>query len=182
MTAGPSVGAVLSGRVWKFGDWISGDDGIVRFSDLRDFADDHDERELARLCFADIEPGFASRVRRGDLVVAGRGFGIPAHPPVPVALKASGIAGVVAESSDSAFVRRSLNAGLPVLTCPGITRLVEAGDELRVDLAAGTIENLTRGGSAATQGFTPLMLEIVACGGLVPYLRRRFGVAEGARA
>lgn len=165
--------SVFRGRVWKFGDWISGDDGILRFSELRNFDDDHDPDELARLCFADIEPDFASRVEPGDIVVAGRGFGIPSHPPVPVALRATGIAAAVVESTDSAFIRRSLNAGLPVVTCPGITQFVEPRDEMQVDLAIGHIENLTSGATLMTRGFSPLMIAIVASGGLVPHLKGR---------
>ena len=167
-TAAP---AVVRGRVWKFGDWISGDDGIVRFSDLRNFGDDHDPAELARHCFAHLVPDFASRVTPGDIVVAGRGFGVPSHPPAPMALRAAGIAAAVVESTDSAFIRRSLNAALPVVTCPGITAAVADGDELEVDLTTGRM--VTGSGTVlTTKPFSPAMLEVLDSGGLVPYLER----------
>jgi 3-isopropylmalate/(R)-2-methylmalate dehydratase small subunit len=165
-----SPATVRRGRVWKFGDWISGDDGIVRFSELRNFADEHDPADLARRCFAGLVPDFAARVRPGDIVVAGRGFGIPSHPPAPMALRAAGIGAAVVESTDSAFIRRSLNAGLPVVTCPGITEAVEQGDELEVDLVTG---RLTGNGAVLTaKPFSPAMLEVLGSGGLVPYLER----------
>ena len=164
--------AVRRGRVWKFGDWISGDDGIVRFSELRDFGDDHDPAELARQCFAGLVPDFADRVRPGDIVVAGRAFGIPSHPPAPMALRAAGIGAVVVESTDTAFIRRSLNAGLPVVTCPGITDAVAEGDELEVDLTAGRLTDRRNGAVLTTKPYSPPMLEILDSGGLVPYLRR----------
>lgn len=167
-----SRAAVLRGRVWKFGDRVSGDDGIVRFSELRNFADDHDPAELARMCFAGIMPDFAARVSSGDIVVAGRGFGIPSHPPAPMALRAAGIAAAVVESTDSAFVRRSLNAGLAVVTCPGITAAVEQGDELEVDLASGRLTNTGSGAVLMTKPFSAAMLEVLDSGGLVPYLER----------
>jgi 3-isopropylmalate/(R)-2-methylmalate dehydratase small subunit len=169
---------VLRGRVWKFGDWVSGDDGIVRFSELRNFADDHDPAELARHCFAGLVPNFAERVTPGDIVVAGRGFGIPSHPPAPMALRAAGIAAAVVESTDTAFIRRSLNAGLPVVTCPGITDTANEGDVLEVDLAAGRVT--VNGTVFAVKPFAPAMLEVVDSGGLVPYLARY--LAGNARA
>jgi 3-isopropylmalate/(R)-2-methylmalate dehydratase small subunit len=166
-----AAAAVVRGRVWKFGDWISGDEGIVRFSDLRNFGDDHDPAELARQCFAPLVPDFASRVTPGDIVVAGRGFGVPSHPPAPMALRAAGIAAVVVESTDSAFIRRSLNAALPVVTCPGITAEVSDGDELEIDLTTGRI--VTGNGTVlTTKPFSPAMLEVLDSGGLVPYLER----------
>jgi 3-isopropylmalate/(R)-2-methylmalate dehydratase small subunit len=171
---------VLRGRVWKFGDWISGDDGILRFSELRDFGDDHDPEDLARRCFAGLVPDFAARAAPGDIVVGGRGFGIPSHPPAPLALRAAGIAAVVVESTDSAFIRRSLNAGLPVVTCPGITAAVEDGDELGVGLAEGRVTCIGSGKVMTTKPFSPVMLDVLASGGLVPYLERC--LAGGTRA
>lgn len=164
--------AVLRGHVWKFGDWVSGDDGIVRFSELRNFGDDHDPAELARMCFAGLVPDFAAAVTPGDIVVGGRGFGIPSHPPAPRALRATGIAAVVVESTDSAFIRRSLNAGLPVVTCPGITARVEQGQELAVDLTTGELTIVDSGEVLTTKPFSPAMLEVLDSGGLVPYLER----------
>lgn len=172
-SAGPTAAsAVRRGRAWKFGDWISGDDGIIRFSELRNFADDHDPAELARLCFAGLVPDFAERVRPGDIVVAGRAFGIPSHPPAPMALRAVGIGAVVVESTDTAFIRRSLNAALPVVTCPGITAAVAEGDELEVDLAAGRLTNRRTAAVMTTKPYAPAMLEVLDSGGLVPYLQR----------
>jgi 3-isopropylmalate/(R)-2-methylmalate dehydratase small subunit len=168
----PVASKVLRGTVWKFGDWVSGDDGILRFSELRNFGDDHDPGELARMCFANLVPDFAAKVTPGDIVVAGRGFGIPSHPPAPKALRAAGIAAAVVESTDSAFIRRSLNAGLPVVTCPGITAAVAAGEELEVDLTSGRLTNVRSGEVLTTKPFSPAMLEVLDAGGLVPYLER----------
>ena len=173
----PEATAMLRGHVWKVGDWISGDDGVLRFSELRNFGDDHDPRELAQRCFAGLIPDFAARVTPGDVLVAGRGFGIPSHPPVPVALRAAGIAAVVAESTDSAFVRRSLNAGLPVVACHGIGALVDAGEELEVDLVRGRLVNCASGEELAFGPFAPAMLDVLACGGLIPYLEQELASA-----
>lgn len=167
---------VFRGRAWAFGDWISGDDGIVKFSELRDFAADQDPARLAEMCFADLHPGFHRQVAKGDIVVGGRRFGVPSHPPVPLAIKACGIAAVVVESTDTGFVRKSLNVGLPVLGCPGITGVVETGHDIEVDLRAGTVTNHTTGQTIRTQGFSERMLAVLAAGGLVPYLERQVGL------
>lgn len=164
--------AVRRGCVWKFGDDISGDDGIVRFSEVRNFGDDQDPAELARMCFAGLVDDFSSRVNAGDIVVAGQRFGMPSHPTAPMALVAAGIGAVVVESTDSAFIRRSLNAGLPVVVCPGITTVVQEGDELEVDLVAGRLTNASEGVEMSAKPFSAVMLDIVDTGGLVPYLAR----------
>lgn len=167
-----SEATVLAGRVWKFGDWISGDSHVLQFSDMKDFAGQQDEAWLKSLCFAEVDPRFAQEVQDGDVVVAGIGFGIPSHPPVPLALKASGVSVIVVESTDSAFVRRCLNVGLPVLICPGITDLVEAGDRVQVDLASGVVTNQSTGRSLITTPFSPRMLEILHAGGIIEYLEQ----------
>ncbi len=167
----------LSGRVWKFGDGISGDDGIIQFSRIRDLAA-YDEPALRAMCFQLIDPDFAPNVRPGDLVVAGHNFAHHSHPHVAVAIKASGIAAVVVESCDSGFVRKALNIGLPLLTCPGIAGLVKPFDTIEVDLAAGSVLHPASGRSLAARPFSARMLGIVNAGGLIPYLKSHY--SQGA--
>jgi 3-isopropylmalate/(R)-2-methylmalate dehydratase small subunit len=168
--------AAIKGRVWKFGDGISGDDGVIQYSRLTDLST-YDEPALRAMCFELVEPRFVKEVRAGDLVVAGHNFAHHSHPHVSVALKASGIAAVVAESCDSNFLRKSLNVGLPVVPCPGITSLVQAFGELEVDLARGQVRECAGGKALPVRPYSARMLGIVRAGGLIPFLK-----AEQARA
>ncbi len=160
----------IRGRIWKFGDGISGDDGVIQYSRLTDLST-YDEPALRSMCFELIEPRFAKEVRAGDLVVAGHNFAHHSHPHVCVALKASGIAAVVAESCDSNFLRKSLNVGLPVVTCPGVSALTVHFGELEVDLARGEVREPASGRTLVVRPYSPRMLGIVQAGGLIPFLK-----------
>ena len=133
----------ITGRVWKFGDNISGDNGIIEFSVIRDFSQPFDESGLGKMCFAKIDPEFPDKVGKGDIVVGGSNFAHHSHPQVAVAIKAAGIAAVIVESTETGFLRKAINYGLPLLLCPGITGIVEAGEELSVDLASRNISVIT---------------------------------------
>ncbi len=159
-----------SGRAWKFGDGVCGDDGIIQFSRIGDLAV-YDEPALKAMCFESIDPGFAPNVRPGDLVVAGHNFAHHSHPHVAVALKASGIAAVVAESCDSGFVRKSLNVGLPVVICPGVTGLAEPFDTLEIDLSNGEVFHPASGKRLPVRPFSARMLGIIDAGGLIAFLK-----------
>lgn len=173
-TASPA----FEGRVWRFGDWISGDSHVLQFSDMKDFAGSQDEAALAARCFAEVDPDFAREVRQGDILVAGKGFGLPSHPPVPIALRASGIAVVVVESTDTAFIRRCLNEALPVMTCPGVRDLVAHGETLRVDLASGVVTNASTKRSLQGSAFSPRMLDVYRAGGIIKYLEGIHGAVS----
>ncbi len=164
------MGNAITGRVWKFGDNISGDNGIIEFSMIMDFTKPFDEAALARMCFAKIDPEFPENVRKGDLVVAGSNFAHHSHPQVAVAMKAAGVAAVIVESTETGFLRKAVNIGLPLVLCPGITGIVETGEELSVDLESGEIRNLTTGNSLKTKPYSDRMLAILEHGGLIPYL------------
>jgi len=128
----------IEGRVWKFGDNISADDGIIQYSQVPDLGS-FDIPALKAMCFTTLVPDFPAKVRSGDLIVAGSNFGHHSHPHACVAMKESGIAAVLVESTDSAFVRKALNIGLPVIPCKGITALAEEGDVIATDLATGSL-------------------------------------------
>lgn len=161
----------ITGRVWKFGDNISGDNGIIEFSVIRDFSQPFDEGGLGKMCFAKIDPEFPENVRKGDLVVGGSNFAHHSHPQVAVAIKAAGIAAVIVESTETGFLRKAVNYGLPLLLCPGITGIVETGEELSVDLATGRVKNLTSEAELLAKPYSERMLAMIQLGGLIPYLK-----------
>ena len=97
-------------RAWVFGDDISTDaiaPGRYMKSDIA---------EMAKHCLETVDPEFAKSVRFGDVLVAGRNFGVgSSREQAPAALKHLGIAALVAESFAGLFFRNSLNLGLPAL-------------------------------------------------------------------
>ena len=124
-----------------------------------------DHKELAAHCMEDLEPTFVTRVKQGDIIVAGENFGCgSSREHAPVAIKASGIACVVAKSFARIFYRNAINIGLSIVECD-----VEAddGDQLSVDFEKGTIENLTKGTKTDFAAFPPFLQNLLESGGLL---------------
>ncbi len=140
----------------------------------------NDPAELAEHCMEDIDAGFVTSVRPGDIIVALENFGCgSSREHAPVAIKASGISVVVAASFARIFYRNAINTGLPIVVCPEAAREAQAGDRLRVDLAAGTVENLTQAKTYDAEAFPPFMQELIDKGGLLEYVKSRVG-GQGA--
>jgi len=159
----------MAGKAHKYGDHVD-TDVIVPARHLNT----SDPRELADHCMEDIDAEFVKRVREGDVIVAGENFGCgSSREHAPIAIKACGVACVIARSFARIFYRNSINIGLPILTCDGAVDGIDAGDEVEVDLSAGVIRNKTKGAEYAAQPFPPFMLEIVEAGGLMEFTRSR---------
>ncbi len=155
------------GRVWKLGDNVSTDHIIPGRYNLTT-----DPQELAKHCLCETRPEFPATVQPGDVIVAGRNFGMgSSREHAPVALKASGISAVIAVSFARIFYRNCINIGLPILVAPQVYPLVEDGDPVSVDLAGGTV-HLKDGGSVAAEPLPPFVLAIVREGGIVGYVRK----------
>jgi 3-isopropylmalate/(R)-2-methylmalate dehydratase small subunit len=162
----------IRGRVWKFGDNISADDGIIQYSKVPDLAT-FDIPALKAMCFAELQPDFREQVKSGDVVVAGANFGHHSHAHACVAMKESGIAVVVVESCDSVFIRKALNVGLPIVVCPGVTRIVDQGEELEVDLGTGEVRQTDTGATLHARPFSDRMIEVWRAGSLTAAMRQR---------
>lgn len=133
-----------------------------------------DPAELAAHCMEDIDAAFAGRVQPGDILVAGRNFGCgSSREHAPLAIKASGVACVIAESFARIFYRNALNIGLPILECPAAARAISAGDEVSVNFETGEIADKTTGRTFTAEPFPPFMLDLIAAGGLAAYLKGR---------
>ena len=160
---------MIRGTVHKYGDNVDTDVIIPAR-----YLNTPDAQELAAHCMEDIDAEFAGRVRQGDIVVAGRNFGCgSSREHAPIAIKASGVACVVAESFARIFYRNALNIALPILECPDAARAIASGDEVSVDIESGEIADLTTGERFAAEPFPPFMQELIKAGGLVAYLRSR---------
>lgn len=134
--------------------------------------------ELARHCLEAVDPGFASRVRPGDLLVAGERFGIgSSREQAAQALRLLGIRAVVARSFAGIFYRNALNNGLLAIVSPEHEGIA-TGDRLRLDLDARELLHLATGRRFACRSLPPHLLDMVEAGGLVPWLERRLGASR----
>ena len=158
---------MLTGRAFKFGDSISTDHITPgRLAHLRS-----NLPELAKHVMEDADPTFASRVKAGDFIVAGNNFGLgSSREHAPLVIKMAGVRAILAKSVARIFFRNAINLGLPVLICD--TALIDDGDELEVDLAAGTIKDTTNGNQLTFGKIPEVMLRILDEGGLIPYIQK----------
>lgn len=155
----------IAGQVHRVGDHVDTDVIIPgRYLTLRDAA------ALGAHCLEGLHPGFAQRILRGDILVAGRNFGCgSSREHAVLALRGAGIAAVVAESAARIFFRNAINLALPVIVCPAAARELVAGAAAEIDLAAGVIRQ-----AGAAWHFPPFQGEaaaIIAAGGLAPRVR-----------
>jgi 3-isopropylmalate/(R)-2-methylmalate dehydratase small subunit len=159
----------IKGTVHKYGADVNTDVIIpARYLNI------HEPAGLAEHCMEDIDSEFIRRVKPGDIMVAGSNFGCgSSREHAPVAIKAAGIACVIAEGFARIFFRNAINIGLPLLECPEAVKGVRSGDILSVDLAAGVIKNETSGASFKAAPYPAFLLEIINAGGLVEHTRRK---------
>jgi 3-isopropylmalate/(R)-2-methylmalate dehydratase small subunit len=126
--------------------------------------------ELGEYALRGYDPEFAERVEEGDVIVAGRNFGLgSSRESAPVALRNAGVGAVVAESFARIFYRNAINVGLPIAVVPGVTEHVSEGDVVRVDIGEGVVENVTTGERFETSPLPPDLLAVLEAGGLVAY-------------
>ena len=136
-----------------------------------------DPELVARHAMERVDPDFVKEVKPGDMIVAGTNFGCgSSREHAAVTLKASGIAAVLAESFGRIFYRNAINLGLPLLVCPGVARMATRGDLLSVDLAGGTVTNLTTGATVTAQPLSAYVLAILESGGVKPMIRKEQGL------
>ena len=154
----------MTGQVIRYGDNVDTDVIIpARYLNTTD------HQELAAHCMEDLDPSFVSRVKPGDIIVAGENFGCgSSREHAPVAIKASGIACVVAKSFARIFYRNAINIGLSIVECDADA---DDGDRLSVDFEQGRIENLTKGTERAFSAFPPFLQTLLQSGGLLNAVR-----------
>ncbi|NLL82852.1 MAG: 3-isopropylmalate dehydratase small subunit [Lentisphaerae bacterium] len=157
------------GRVFRYGDNVDTDVIIpARYLTTSDAA------ELALHCMEDIDKDFVKEVRAGDIIVADANFGCgSSREHAPIAIRASGIACVIAASFARIFYRNAINIGLPILESPEAAAGIKAGDTVAVDFDSGVIVNETSGASFKAVPFPVFMKNLIAQGGLVNYVKTK---------
>jgi 3-isopropylmalate/(R)-2-methylmalate dehydratase small subunit len=160
---------ILRGRVWRFGNDVDTDAIIpARYLNTSDPA------ELARHVMEDADKDFPAKVRKGDIIVAGKNFGCgSSREHAPIAIKAAGIQAVIARSFARIFYRNSFNIGLPIFESQDASDKIREGDTVEVDADTGIIRNLSRGEQYTAEVIPPFMQELIAAGGLIEWTRKR---------
>ena len=158
----------MKGTAWKFGNDIDTD--IIVPGRYLIYTD---EERLSEHCMEGLDAEFNEKCKKGDFIVAGTNFGCgSSREHAPIALKGVGVAAVIAESFARIFYRNATNVGVPLLEAPGITKIVEDGDEIEVDMEKGCITS-ANGESITFKKLPPFMLEILEQGGLIEYLKNK---------
>ena len=152
-----------TGNVIKYGDNVDTDVIIpARYLNTSDHA------ELASHCMEDLDKTFVSRVQNGDIIVAGQNFGCgSSREHAPIAIKASGVSLVIANSFARIFYRNAINIGLAIVECPAAAKEISEGDKVEADLDNGIIRNLTTGKEYKTAPFPEFIQKIIENGGLM---------------
>jgi 3-isopropylmalate/(R)-2-methylmalate dehydratase small subunit len=154
----------ITGKVWVFGDNLNTDAMYPAFAMKLEPA------EAAKHVFYEVRPGWTDEVSAGDIVVAGKNFGLGSSRPVAALFSELGVAGLVAEEFNSLFFRNAVNAGLVAMTVPDATGVFHEGDTGTFDLADGSWRNETTGDSGSVPKLPDLILEIISSGGVLPRL------------
>jgi len=158
---------VIEGRAWCFGDDVDTDvlaPGLYMKGGIE---------SLAAHCLETLDADFAPNVQPGDIVVAGRNFGMgSSREQAAMALNQLQVGAVVAESFARIFFRNAMNLALPVLTCAG-AGTIKPGDRLRLDPATGALENQTQGVTLTCDPIPAHLLAMIADGGLLPHLKKK---------
>ncbi len=164
-----SISLRIRGRAWVFGDDVDTDLIISgKYLTLRD------PEAMAKLVFAAVRPDFASKVRAGDVIVAGKNFGCgSSREEAPALLKRLGISLAIAGSFARLFFRNSINIGLPLLECQSLAGKVAEGDEMEADLEQGIVWDVTKGEKYDAASLPAFLLSILKAGGAVEAYKTR---------
>ena len=163
----------MKGKAHKFGDHVDTDQIIPAT-----YLVTTDPKELAIHCMETPDPDFMKRVKDGDVMIAGVNFGCgSSREHAPIAIMGAGVSCVIAKSFARIFFRNAINLGLPVLESPEAADAIEPGDEIDVDLATGTIRNLTTEQTFTAKPFEPFMMDIIEAGGLVEYTKKKLAAS-----
>ena len=159
----------IQGKVWKFGDDVD-TDAIIPAR----YLNTSDPLELAKHCMEDADVEFVGKVKVGDIMVAGKNFGCgSSREHAPIAIKAAGVACIIAPTFARIFYRNAFNTGLMILESAEAAAAIEEGHEVVVDPGTGTIKDLTSGQQFTAQPIPDFMQKLLDDGGLMEHWRKR---------
>ncbi|MCX7781789.1 MAG: 3-isopropylmalate dehydratase [Negativicutes bacterium] len=157
---------IVRGRVLKYGDNINTD--IISPPQYMELS----IPEAAKYAMSAIDPNFATKIQKGDIMVAGANLGSgSSRETSPLTLKHLGVGAIVAKSFARIFYRNCINLGIPVIECSETDKISD-GDVIEINLTEGTIKNVTKDEVYTCSKIPPHILALVNEGGLVSYLKR----------
>ena len=158
---------IKRGKAFKFGDNISTDHNAPgRLFHLR-----NDLEEFAKHVLEDADSEFASKVQKGDFIVAGNNFGLgSSREHAPQIIKIAGVGAVIAKSFARIFYRNAINIGLLAIECD--TDKIDKNDELELDLKKGTLKDITKNIELTITPLPEVMIKLLEDGGLVAHLNK----------
>ena len=166
----------MCGKAWVFGDFLDVDHEICNAAEVRalkEKATPITKESLAPFCMTVVDPEFPDKAGKGDILVAGENMGYGHdHYEGCLSILGCGIAAVLCDSAAAYFFRNALENGLPVVECPGIRSATEQGDDMEIDLEAGSIKNLTQNTDFRFIPYSGVLLNFVRQGGLYEALRQ----------
>jgi len=158
----------ITGKVWKFGDNIDTD--LIIAARYLNSSDPH---KLAEHVMEDADPEFVKKLNPGDIIVAGENFGCgSSREHAPIALKAAGVAAVVAKSFARIFYRNAFNMGLPIFELKECG-MIDEGDLIKIDMQNGKIEDIDKKSTYTFTPIPPFMQELLSSGGLMNYAKEK---------
>jgi 3-isopropylmalate/(R)-2-methylmalate dehydratase small subunit len=167
---------MITGKVWRFGDDINTDlmlPGAVMSKT---------EAEQARAVFAANRPGWIDQMKEGDVIVAGRNFGMGSNRPAARSLRNIGVGFLLAESINGLFFRNSVNYGFLALECPGCAAAFDEGDTAEFDLDGWRVRNPRTGVVLAPPPVPASLMSLMRGGGIFPLMEREGLIAPRANA
>ena len=155
----------MTNKAWNYGDDVNTDFILPgRYLELTD------PKKLAEHAMEGLDPTFSSNVKKGDIIIGGRNFGLgSSREHAPIALKYSGIDVIVAESFARIFYRNAFNVGIAAVECAGVSKKVKTGDNIEVDLTSGKI--MINSEKLPIKPLPEFMLQLLKEGGLVNYIK-----------
>ncbi|GAA0732438.1 3-isopropylmalate dehydratase small subunit [Clostridium oceanicum] len=160
---------MIQGKVIKYKDNIDTDVIIPAR-----YLNTSDPKELSLHCMEDLDKDFGEKVKSSNIMVAGKNFGCgSSREHAPIAIKASGIKCIVAETFSRIFYRNSINIGLPIIECKEASKDIDKNDEIIIDFKKGYIKNITKDKNYAINPFPPFMQKIIESEGLINYIKNQ---------
>ena len=131
-----------------------------------------DPKEIGSHCLAGVDERIAKTFPENGMVIAGTNFGCgSSREHAPIALINMGATLVLADSFARIFFRNAINLGLPLIVCKGISKKVQSGQTLRVDVVAGKVTIVQTGEELDCEPFSEQTIRILEAGGIKPLMR-----------